>query len=212
MDRMPGQWWTGSAASFLGMWIVMMAAMMLPSLAPTLWRYREAAGRSGAARPYRLTAIVGMAYFLVWTLFGMFVFPIGTAIARVQMELSELTRGVPIAVGVVVLVAGALQFTGWKAHHLARCREVPRCRTLPRSAGTAVRDGLRIGLHCCHSCFGFVAMLLAFGIMDLRAMAVVTAAISAERLAPSGERVARATGALAVAVGLLLIARAGGIA
>ncbi len=55
-------------------------------------------------------------------------------------------------------------------------------------------------------------MLLAFGIMDLRAMAVVTAAISAERLAPSGERVARATGALAVAVGLLLIARAGGIA
>jgi predicted metal-binding membrane protein len=55
-------------------------------------------------------------------------------------------------------------------------------------------------------------MLLAFGIMDVRAMAVVTAAITAERLAPSGERVARATGALAVAGGLMLIARAGGLA
>ena len=56
-----------------------------------------------------------------------------------------------------------------------------------------------------------MAMLLALGVMDLRAMAVVTAAITVERLAPAGERVARATGAVAVGAGLLLIARATGL-
>src|SRR5215467_5890936 len=45
--RMPGQTWPGAAASFAGMWILMMIAMMLPSLAPTLWRYRRAVGRTG---------------------------------------------------------------------------------------------------------------------------------------------------------------------
>ena len=49
--RMPGQTWPGAAASFLGMWVVMMVAMMLPSLVPMLWRYRQAVGRTGETRP-----------------------------------------------------------------------------------------------------------------------------------------------------------------
>ena len=57
-----------------------------------------------------------------------------------------------------------------------------------------------------------MAILLVIGVMDLRAMAVVTAAISVERLLPSGERVARAIGAVGVGAGLLLIARAVGLA
>src|SRR5216683_6596283 len=48
--RMPGQTWPGVVASFLGMWVVMMAAMMLPSLVPMLWRYRQAVGSKGEAR------------------------------------------------------------------------------------------------------------------------------------------------------------------
>src|SRR5215212_1731587 len=48
--RMPGQTWPGAAASFVGMWIVMMVAMMLPSLVPMLWRYRQAAGRRDGTR------------------------------------------------------------------------------------------------------------------------------------------------------------------
>jgi predicted metal-binding membrane protein len=211
MDSMPvPESW--SAPSVLGMWIAMMAAMMLPSLAPGVWRYREAAANSGATRPALLAALVGVAYFVVWTLFGMAVLPLGTAVEAMKMQLPELARAAPVVSGAVVLMAGAFQLTTWKAHHLACCRAMPECRTFPPSARTAARDGLRIGLHCCQSCFGFVAMLLAFGIMDVRAMAVVTAAITAERLAPSGERVARATGALAVAGGLMLIARAGGLA
>ena len=82
---------------------------------------------------------------------------------------------------------------------------------MPADAGTAWRYGLRLGLHCGYCCAGLTAILLVIGVMDLRAMAVVTAAITAERLAPAGERVARAIGAVAVLAGLFLIARASGL-
>src|SRR5262245_9535058 len=207
--RMPGQTWPGAAASFLGMWVVMMVAMMLPSLVPMLWRYRQAVAGTGETRLGRLTALVGVGYFFVWTVFGMAAFPLGAALAAIEMQQPALARAVPIAVGAVVLIAGVLQFTAWKAHHLAGCREAPgRGRAVPAEAGTAWRHGLRLGLHCAYCCAGLTAILLVVGVMDLRAMAVVALAITVERLAPAGERIARVTGALVVAAGLLLIARA----
>jgi len=211
--RMPGQTWPGAAASFLGMWVVMMVAMMLPSLVPMLWRYRQAIGRTGETRLGRLTARVGVGYFLVWTVFGMAAYPLGVALTTLEMQQQGLARAVPIAVGVVVLIAGSLQLTAWKARHLACCREAPgRGRTLRADPGTAWRHGLRLGLHCTHCCAGLMAILLVIGVMDLRAMAVVAAAITVERLAPAGERVARAIGAAIVGAGLVLIARAAGLA
>jgi predicted metal-binding membrane protein len=210
--RMPGQTWPGAAASFLGMWVVMMVAMMLPSLVPMLWRYRQAIARTGETRLGRLTARVGVGYFLVWTVFGMAAYPLGVALTMLEMQQPALARAVPIAVGVVVLIAGSLQLTAWKARHLACCREAPgRGRTLRADAGTAWRHGLRLGLHCTHCCAGLMAILLVIGVMDLRAMAVVAAAITVERLAPAGERVARAIGAVVVAAGLFLIGRAAGL-
>jgi predicted metal-binding membrane protein len=206
--RMPGQTWLGAAVSFLGMWVVMMLAMMLPPLVPMLLRYRQAVGRTGETPLGWLTALVGVGYLLVWTVFGMAVFPLGVALAAIEMQQPALARAVPIAVGVVVLIAGALQFTAWKARHLACCREVLGRRPLPADAGTAWRHGLRLGLHCSRCCVGLIAILLVIGVMDLRAMAVVAAAITVERLAPAGDRVARATGAVVVAAGLFLIARA----
>jgi predicted metal-binding membrane protein len=210
--RMPGQTWPGAAASFLAMWVVMMAAMMLPSLVPMLWRYRLAVGRTGETRLGRLTTLVGVGYFCVWTVFGMAAFPLGVALAAVEMQVPALARAVPIAVGAVVLIAGALQFTAWKAHHLACCRETPGPGgRLPADAGTAWRHGLRLGFHCSFCCAGLTVILLVIGVMDLRMMAVVTAAITVERLAPGGERVARAIGSVVVGAGLFLIARAVGV-
>jgi len=206
--RMPGQTWPGAAASFLGMWVVMMVAMMLPSLVPMLLRYRQAVDGIGAPRLGRLTALVGAGYFLVWTALGMAAFPLGVALAAVEMEEPALSRAVPVAVGVVVLFAGLLQLTAWKARHLACCRETPgRGRLLAADAGTAWRHGLRLGIHCSVCCAGPTAVLLVLGVMDLGAMAVVTAAITAERLAPAGERVARAIGVVAIGAGVFLIAR-----
>ena len=210
---MPGQTWLSAAGSFLGTWALMMVAMMLPSLVPMLWRYREAVARTGETRLAPLTALVGAGYFFVWTVFGMVVFPLGVALAAVAMRLPALAPAVPIAVGVVVLIAGALQLTAWKAHHLACCRESPgRSRTLPADAGTAWRHGLSLGLHCTQCSVSLMAILLVIGVMDLRAMVVVAAAITIERLAPVGERVARATGAVVIGAGLFLILRAAGLA
>jgi predicted metal-binding membrane protein len=241
MAWMPGQTWPGAAASFLGMWIVMMVAMMLPSMAPMLWRYRRAVGRAAAARTSlfelgrglaaralqaeaevprrqggtrhgRLTAVVGMGYFFVWTVIGVGAFTLGVALATIEMQQPALARAVPIAAGVVVLIAGAIQFTAWKARCLACCREASGCgRTLPADPGMAWRYGLCLGRRCSYCCGNLMAILLVVGVMDPRAMAVVTAAITVERLAPAGERVARAIGAVAVGAGVFLIVRAAGL-
>jgi predicted metal-binding membrane protein len=72
--RMPGQTWIQACASFLAMWIVMMVAMMLPSLAPMLWRYKSRFGL--------LTPLVGLAYFFVWTLVGFALFPLGVVLGQ----------------------------------------------------------------------------------------------------------------------------------
>jgi predicted metal-binding membrane protein len=210
--RMPGQTWPGAAASFLGMWVVMMVAMMLPSLVPMLRRYRQAAARTGETRLGWLTAVVGVGYFLVWTVFGMVIFPLGVALATVTMQRPALARAVPIAAGVVVLIAGALQFTAWKASHLACCRNAPgRGRLLPPDTRTAWQHGLRLGLRCTFCCADLTAILLVAGVMDLRVMAAVTAAITAERLAPAARRVARAVGVGVVGAGLFVIVRAAGL-
>ena len=206
--RMPGQTWPGAAASFLGMWVVMMVAMMLPALMPMLMRYRQVVGRTGDTRLGWLTAMVGVGYFVVWTAVGMAAFPLGVALAEVEMQWPALARAVPIAVGGVVLVAGVLQFSAWKSRQLACCQAAPRRGdALPADARTAWRHGLRLGLHCSYCCAGLTAILLVIGVMDLRAMAVVTAAITIERFAPASERVARIIGTVVVAAGLFLIAQ-----
>lgn len=206
--RMPGQGGPEAAASFLGMWAVMMVTMMLPSLVPMLWRYREAVGRTDRLGP--LTALVGLAYFVVWSVVGIVVFPVGRALATLQMQHPALARAVPTAMGVAVVVLGALQFTAWKARLLACCRQAPACRALRSDVGTAWQHGLRLGLKCTGCCANLMAIPLIIGIMDLRAMALATAAITVERLAPAGERVARGVGLTLVGVGLVLIARAHG--
>ena len=207
--RMPGQTWPGAAAAFVGMWVVMTVAMMLPSLLPMLWRYRWAVDGIRQTRVGRLTALVGVGYFAVWTVLGAVAFPVGVALAAIEMEQPTLARAVPFAVGAIVLIAGSLQLSAWKARQLACCRKAPAPGLrLAGDAGGAWRYGLRLGLHCSGSCAGLTAILLVIGVMDLRVMALVTAAITAERLAPAGERVARAIGVVAVGTGLFLLARA----
>ena len=120
---------------------------------------------------------MGLGYFFVWIVFGMAAFPLGVALAGVEMQVPPLARAVPVAAG----------------------------------PGTAWRQGVRLGLHCSRCCANLMAILLVIGIMDLRGMAVVTAAVTGERLAPAGERLARAIGAVVVAAGLALIVRAAGL-
>jgi len=207
--RMPGQTWVGAAGAFTSLWVVMMMAMMLPSLVPMLSRYRQAIRKAGGAAVGWLTAMAGIGYFLAWSLYGIVAFPLGAALTTLAMQQPALARAVPIAVGVVVLVAGALQFTAWKAHHLACCRQATVLDSvLQARAGSALRHGLRLGIECIRCCGALMAVLLVIGFMDVPVMAVVAAAITVERLAPAAESAARAVGVAAVAAGLFLIVRA----
>ena len=207
--RMPGQTWIEATASFLAMWIVMMAATMLPSLVPMLAHFRKAVGWAGESRLGRLTALAGLGYFFVWTLFGVAVFPLGVALSTVEMDIPALARAIPFAVGAVIFLAGAIQFTSWKAHHLASCRKAPRHgRRSSADASSAWRQEVRFGFHCSLSCANLTAILLVMGVMDLRAMAALTATITLERLPPAGKLVARTIGSVIIGAGLLLIVNA----
>jgi predicted metal-binding membrane protein len=203
---MPGQSWPGAAASFAGMWAVMMVPMMLPSLVPTLWRYRRAVSSSiSAHRLDFLTALVGVGYFSVWTLLGIAAFPVGVALAGIGMQHPTLARAVPLTVSVVVVLAGLIQFTSWKARQLACCREATICPcTAAADSSSAFKYGIRLGIHCSCCCAGLTAVLLVINVMDVRAMTVLTAAISLERLSPSGLRVPYAVGIVTVGVGVSL--------
>jgi predicted metal-binding membrane protein len=204
--RMPGQSWPGAAATFLGMWLVMMVAMMLPALVPMLMRYRESVRRTAGSRLARLTTIAGAAYFFVWMACGVAAFPLGLGLAEIAMRVPTVSRAVPLVTGMVVMIAGILQFTAWKKRQLECCRAAPR-RARTADTGAAWRHGLELGLRCLRCCAGLTTVLLVIGVMNLWAMAIVGAAITAERLTPTGERVARGIGVVVVVAGLYLIAK-----
>jgi predicted metal-binding membrane protein len=205
---MPQQAWYGAAAGFLGMWTAMMVPMMLPSLVPMLSRYRRSRRGADAIHPHGLTALAGVGYFAIWALLGVAAYAAGAGLMVVEMRWGAVARWLPLATGVVLLLAGAVQLTSWKARQLALCRDDAEC--CPPSAGVlgAWRHGLRLGVRCSLSCGSLMLALLAVGMMDLVAMAAVTLAISAERLAPVPVRVARLAGLAIVALGVLTIARA----
>ena len=224
-EPMPGGWMLSSAwlrpcgwgagrafAAFAGMWGAMTVTMMLPVLAPTLWRYRQRVGQLGAARSTWLVVVAGAGYFAVWMALGAVTFALGGALTAAAARLPALARAMPFAAGAVVLGAGVLQFSAWKARRLACCRHAAAGPRRSRSdAGAAWRHGVRTATRCGACCGNLMAIALAAGMMDLRVMAAMTVAIAAERLAPAGERVARLVGGIAIGGGLAMIARAAGL-
>ena len=136
--RMPGQSWPGAAATFLGMWVVMMVAMMLPSLVPMLSRYRQAVGRRRREAARSADRAPGPGLLLVWTVFGMVVFPLGAALASLEMREPALARACP-------------WWPDWSSHRRSPpvlllegappCRLPSDARVLPRAAGRR-RHGL----------------------------------------------------------------------
>jgi len=209
--RMPGQTWPGAALAFVEMWALMMAVMMLPALVATLRPYRDAVAGAGATRAWRLLALASAAYFVVWTLLGAVLFPLGAAFAATAMYQPALARSVPILAGVCVGLSGAVQFTRWKSHQLNCCGELSavgrNAIAAGDGAGAAWRHGLRLGVRCARCCGNLMAILLVVGVMDPAAMAVVTAGITAERFAPANTRLVRHIGAVAVGVSVVMLVR-----
>src|SRR5216684_6223870 len=188
--RMPAQTWLDAASMFMLMWVTMMVAMMLPSLAPIL---RHCRGRRW---------LVAAAYFFIWTIFGVAAYTAGVALAAAEMSVQGLARAVPAATVSVIFLAGFVQITPWKAQHLACCRVV----ATPMAPGIrgAWNEGVRLGVHCILCCSGLIVVLLVLGVMNLAVMVFVSAAISIERLAPHPEIVARAIGIAVIAAGAIV--------
>ena len=124
------------------------------------------------------------------------------ALMVLEAQVPMVSHAEPLAAILAILIAGAFQFSAAKARALSCCRNAPT--PMQADMMTAWRHGLRLGLRCAACCANLMAILLVIGMMDLRAMIAVTAAITAERLMPGGQRVAHAVGAAAFLAGLFL--------
>jgi len=208
---MPGQGRLGAAAVFLAMWVVMMVAMMMPSLVPTLSRYRRLAPGADARLGAR-TAVAGAGYFAVWAGIGVAAYLAGVLWREAGSRWAGVARWAPLAAAVLLVAAGLVQLTGWKARQLGRCRAAT-CAFAPEAGVRgAWRHGIESGVACALCCAGLITILLVAGVMDLRVMAVVAAAITFERLAPWPAFAARAAGVLGVFAGVVALTRAFGVA
>ncbi|CAB3798855.1 hypothetical protein LMG28688_04834 [Paraburkholderia caffeinitolerans] len=207
---MCGQTWWQAAASFASMWAVMMPAMMLPVLVPMVLREREMWRDSSSLQSGLLTIWIVAGYFMFWMLAGFAVFPLGSALAAIAIRVPTLAHAAPASAGALVVLASLLQFTSWKAQRLACCRAMRRCAShaprTPNSARMALHRGLRLGLQCGLCCGNWMAVLLVVGVMDPRAMAVITAVIAVERIAPCHVRVARIIGLAGFMAGVATMA------
>ncbi len=205
--RMPGQTWPAAAAIFLATWIVMMAAMMLPSLVPMLVQYRRSLRGQGVTRLGRLTALAGAGYLSVWAIWGAAVYVPGALLATAETQSMALASLAPYATGIVLLAAGGLQLTAWKAHQLSCVPEAP-VQGFSATTQSAWQYGLRLGRHCSLCCSGLMLVMLVTGVMDLGIMVAVAAAITVEQVVPMPERIARAIGIVVILAGIFIIIRA----
>ncbi|MGE5177886.1 MAG: DUF2182 domain-containing protein [Bacteroidota bacterium] len=204
--RMPGESPADAAVAFLAMWMVMMVAMMLPSLAASVARSRW----SGRGAAWTLAG----GYFAVWGALGVVAYPIGLALSSEEMRSPSLARIVPFAGGAGLILGGFVQLTSWKARALLGCREGAPCATDAEASpageagfGAAWRSGIDLGVRCVRCCAGYTLALFAAGVMDLRVMAAIGAAITAERLAPRPVTWARAAGLVVAALGAVSLFR-----
>ena len=209
---MPGETRWAAAAGFLTMWVAMMGAMMIPSLVPTLARDRLAleSPLSGLA-PDGLAALggAGTAYFAVWAVMGAGVYVVGTALVAAELRWPALAPATPIARGVVLVAAGWVQLTPWKARHLACCRDGrPGAARSGAGAGAGLRRGISLGVDCVLCCVPFMTLLLVTGMMNLAMIVLTALAITVERVAREPALVVPLAGLLVIGAGALEIVRA----
>jgi predicted metal-binding membrane protein len=202
MDMGPGTD-LGELPWFVGVWIVMMAAMMLPSLLPATLAFGDLAARRAEGRRPVATAWFVAGYLLVWTGFGLLAYAVyRAAAAAAPTALAWSHAGRFVAAG-ALLAAGAYELTPLKHSCLRRCRGVVALIGRWREGGVgAAQMGTDHGLDCIGCCWGLMLALFALGVMSLTWMATITVAIAAEKVLPRGERVVPALAALLVAAGV----------
>ena len=204
MDEGPGTS-LGALPWYLGVWVTMMAAMMLPAVAPVAQLVaRTNARRLGRRAALTHTALFLATYVLVWAGYGLAAYAAYRLIAAVEDGELAWTSAGPYVAGGAVAAAGLYQLTPLKRICLRHCRSpLHFLFTGWRDGPTgAVRMGTVHAAYCVGCCAGLMIVLFAVGVMSLLWMTAVAAVIFAEKIVPHGEAVARAVALALVALGL----------
>jgi predicted metal-binding membrane protein len=186
MDAGPGTD-VGSLGFYTSVWVVMMAAMMFPSIAPMVVMHaRIRAGRVNDGRRLPLTVLFVAGYLVAWTAFGLAAYGLFTLARSLSIDALSWDRGGPYVAGGVVCAAAVYQLTPLKDACLSRCRSpfwflLHRWR--PGRLG-ALRMGASHGAWCVGCCWALMAMLFALGVMSVVWMAFVASLIAVEKLLP----------------------------
>jgi predicted metal-binding membrane protein len=204
MDAGPGTD-LGGLGWYVGIWVTMMAAMMLPSVVPmTLIFAKVAHGRAERGHTYVPPWIFLAGYLLAWTLYGLLAYGIFRAIEAAGWGFLDWDAQGPIVAGVAIAAAGLYQLTPLKEVCLRHCRGPLHFILHGWRDGRigAARMGIEHGLFCIGCCWGLMIVLFALGVMSLLWMAVVAALIFAEKVLPHGDRLTRPIAVLLIALGI----------
>jgi predicted metal-binding membrane protein len=202
MDAGP---WTamGSLGWFLGVWVVMMTAMMFPSVAPTVALY----ARVTSARSRWMGWLFAAGYLLVWAAAGVVAFAVGTAATRLLGARLSWDEAGQMLSGATLIGAAVYELTPLKDVCLGHCRS-PLGSLLGswhEGWSGAVRMGTRNGAWCLGCCWALMAALFALGVMSVSWMALVAAIIAAEKMLPWRRTVTYATAAVLFGLGVLVL-------
>jgi predicted metal-binding membrane protein len=205
MQDMDGGPWTelGTFAWFVGVWIVMMAAMMFPSVSPTVALYSKLTKSRSPASPLLFTA----GYLVAWSGVGAAAFLVAAAGDRVPGDALAWDRAGRWVAGTTLLVAAAYELTPLKEVCLGKCRSplgflLGAWRDGPLGG---VRMGLRHGGWCIGCCWALMASLFALGVMSLVWMAFVAGLIAFEKLISSRRLATYATAGVLLVLGVLML-------
>lgn len=201
MESMPGMD-LGGLGSYVAIWVAMMAAMMLPSVAPTVVVYERR--RSASATAPDATALFVAGYLLAWTLAGLAAYALFEWVRELDPRfLAWDEAGRWVTAGAIV-TAVAYQLTPAKRACLHRCRsaESHLAKRWREGRLSALELGLRHGAWCLGCCWALMAALFAVGLMSLGWMALIAAFIAAEKLLPVSSAARRAVAALLLVLAL----------
>ncbi|TMK72349.1 MAG: DUF2182 domain-containing protein [Actinobacteria bacterium] len=212
MDMGPGTN-LGGLGWYLGIWVTMTAAMMLPSVAPMVLLFdRVSAEKARRDLPNVPTYVFALSYLAVWTIFGLAAYALYRGIRSLDIGFLEWDRGGPYVAGGLIALAGLYELTPLKEICLRHCR-TPMHFVLGWRDGVrgAVRMGVEHGAYCVGCCWGLMVMLFALGVMSLFWMAVVAALIFAQKVLPYGDKLSRVFAVALVAFGIWVAAAPGSV-
>jgi predicted metal-binding membrane protein len=192
MDDGPGTS-LGALGWYVGVWVTMTAAMMLPSAAPMVLFFAAIGGeraRRGAASAPTWMFVAG--YLAVWTAFGLLAYGVYRLAGALDADTLGWDRGGPYVAGLAVAGAGLYELTPLKELCLRHCRSPMHFVFGGWRSGRfgALRMGGEHGVYCVGCCWGLMVILFALGVMSLLWMAVVAAVIFVQKILPRADRVA----------------------